>query len=431
MKINWFSPLPPAKTEIGKYTCKIVPLLQEFAKVTVWTSQDSWHSELNDYMSIRYYQPHNISWYEINQADLNIYQLGNNHLFHGDIWQISKKSPGLVILHDYKLQDFFYMLSDDKKNYLNQVFQLYGEEGLENAQKFLDGFVSMATMADKYPMTPLALESAIALMTHNRESYQQLSQENHWMTGYTPLPYLADNLGQIHRRKSQTPYQIIMFGFMGQNRCLNSVFKALAMLPRREQFRLHIYGEMWDEDYIFRQIQELGLENIITLHGFVSDDELHHALNNANLAINLRYPSMGEASASQLHLWSYSLPSIVSQTEWYGSLDSNAVAFVRPNHELEDLTHHLNDFLNNPEKFALMGIEGKKILEENHQPKMCAEAIINFAQQVMKYRPTHTIHSMATRIGGELNYFDLPSSTDLNRYSEIIDFICTSIPEKK
>ena len=91
MKINWFSPLPPAKTEIGKYTCKIVPLLQEFVKVTVWTSQDSWQSELNDYMSIRYYQPHNISWYEINQADLNIYQLGNNHLFHGDIWQISKK----------------------------------------------------------------------------------------------------------------------------------------------------------------------------------------------------------------------------------------------------------------------------------------------------------------------------------------------------
>ena len=258
------------------------------------------------------------------------------------------------MITNYKIFSICYQTI--KKIILIKFFKLYGEEGLENAQKFLDGFVSMATMADKYPMTPLALESAIALMTHNRESYQQLSQENHWMTGYTPLPYLADNLGQINRRKSQTPYQIIMFGFMGQNRCLNSVFKALAMLPRREQFRLHIYGEMWDEDYIFSQIQELGgLENIITLHGFVSDDELHHALNNANLAINLRYPSMGEASASQLHLWSYSLPSIASQTEWYGSLDSNAVAFVRPNHELEDLTHHLNDFLNNPEKICSNG----------------------------------------------------------------------------
>ncbi|AFZ46107.1 putative glycosyl transferase [Cyanobacterium stanieri PCC 7202] len=427
MKINWFSPLPPAKTEIAKYTYKIVSLLQKNAEVTIWTSQDKWDSELNDIFSIRYYQPHQMSWYDINQADLNIYQLGNNHLFHGDIWQVSCKCPGLVILHDYKLQDFFYMLSADKKNYLRQVFQLYGEKALADGQKFLDGFISMATMADTYPMTPLALQGVIALMTHNQQSYQQLSEENKWITGYTPLPYLAENPEQIHRRPQQIPYQIIMFGFMGQNRCLNSIFKTLAMLPRREQFRLNIYGEMWDKNYIVRQIQELGLENIIKIHGFVSEEKLNHALSQANLAINLRYPSMGEASASQLHLWSYSLPSIVSQTEWYASLNPKAVAFVRPNHELEDLTHHLNQFLDHPQKFAQMGIEGKKILQENHQPERCAEAILHFATKVIKHRPSHTIHSMTQKIGNTLNNADLLPSVDLNRYSEIIDFLCSPI----
>lgn len=430
MKINWFSPLPPAKTEIAKYTCKVVSLLQQKAQVTIWTSQHEWNSDLNDIFSIRYYHPDQMSWYDLNQADLNIYQLGNNHLFHGDIWRVSCKSPGLVILHDYKLQDFFYMLSTQKQDYLDQVFQVYGKEALEDGQKFLDGLISMATMADKYPMTPLALQGAIALMTHNQQSYQQLSKKNEWITGYTPLPYLAENPEQIHRRKQQIPYQIIMFGFMGQNRGLNSIFKTLAMLPRREQFRLNIYGEVWDQNYILRQIQELGLENIIKIHGFVSEEKLHHALNHANLAINLRYPSMGEASASQLHLWSYSLPSIVSQTEWYASLDPKAVAFVRPHHELEDLSYHLNEFLDNPEKFVRMGIEGKKILQENHQPEKCAEAILNFAQQVIKYRPTLSINSMTQKIGSTLYDTELLPSINLNRYGEIIDFLCSPISSK-
>ncbi|MGY6529472.1 MAG: glycosyltransferase [Cyanobacterium sp.] len=431
MKINWFSPLPPAQTDIAKYTYSIVSLLQKSATVTIWTNQEYYDEELNDIFTVRYYKPDHISWYEVNQADLNIYQLGNNYLFHGDIWKISQQCPGLVILHDYKLQDFFYMLSEDKTNYLNQVFQLYGKKGLKDAQKFLDGLVPMATMADKYPMTPLALQGGIALMTHNKQSYQKLSQENYWMTGYTPLPYLGDNLNQINRHSTQSPYQIIMFGFMGQNRCLDSVLKALAMLPRREQFNLNIYGEMWDQNYVLRQIQELGLENIVSLHGFVTDKELSQALNNASLAINLRNPSMGEASGSQLRLWNYGLPSIVSQTEWYANLDPKAVAFVRPHYEIEDLIEHLNNFLDNPLKFAQIGMEGKKILQQNHQLEICAEAILNFAQQVIKYRSTHTIHSMATRIGRELSYFNLPPSNNINRHSEIIDFICTSIPEKK
>ncbi|MBE9223826.1 glycosyltransferase [Cyanobacterium stanieri LEGE 03274] len=436
MKINWFTPLPPARTEIANYSIKILPILQDFADIRVWTNQDYWDSKLNDAMSVRYCRYNYIPWSEINEADLNIYQLGNNHLFHRDIWKISTQCPGLVVLHDYKLQDFFYMLSVNeqqvfnKQEYLHRVFNIYGMEGLNDANKFLNGLIPISFMANKYPMTSLALKGAIGVLTHNYDSYNSLSNKNQFITGYTPLPYLVDNPTQINSRKSQIPYQIIMIGFMGHNRCLTSVFHALAMVTRKDKFHLNIYGEIPDKDCFLKQIKELGLEKIVTLQGFVSEQELNTALCGANLAINLRNPSMGEASASQLHLWSYALPTIVSQTEWYSNLNPQAVAFVRPNHEIEDLVNHLNDFLDQPQKFAQMGIEGKKTLQQHHQPQACAQAILNLAQQVIQYRPTHTINTMATRIGKQLSYFDLPPSNDINRYSKIIDFICKSIPEK-
>ena len=107
MKINWFSPLPPAKTEIANYTLRILPYLHEKSDVTLWTNQEEWNQELEKYAPVKQYQLDKMPWFELNQGDINIYHIGNNATFHGDIWGISRQSPGLVILHDYKLQDFF------------------------------------------------------------------------------------------------------------------------------------------------------------------------------------------------------------------------------------------------------------------------------------------------------------------------------------
>ena len=38
---------------------------------------------------------------------------------------------------------------------------------------------------------------------------------------------------------------------------------------------------------------------------------------NLELLINLRYPTMGEASLSQLRIWRHALPSMVTQVGWH------------------------------------------------------------------------------------------------------------------
>jgi glycosyltransferase involved in cell wall biosynthesis len=426
MIINWFSPLPPAKTDIANYTLRIVYDLHKKIDINLWTNQQEWSQELEKYATVKQYQLDKIPWFELNQGDMNIYNLGNNATFHGDIWKISRQSPGLVILHDNKLQDFFYMLYPDKNDYIQQMKNIYGEKGGKIARLFLNGYYSLEFITENYPLTSLALENALGVITHNREVYLSLQEKNQWLTAYTPLPYISDELkSDINQKTAKIPYKLIIFGFIAKNRRLDTILKALSEFKQKDSFQLNIYGELWDENYIIKQVEELGLENIVTIHGFVTDNELDTALRHSDLAINLRYPTMGEASGSQLRIWNHSLPSLVTKIDWYGSLNPEAVAFVRHNHEIEDIQQHLQNFLDNPHDYQKMGIKGKQILENDHHPNLYTQAIIDVVKQVYDYRQHSAIDRIIQCVARELNYLNpnIASNSNLTNISEAIKFI--------
>jgi hypothetical protein len=170
------------------------------------------------------------------------------------------------------------------------------------------------------------------------------------------------------------------------------------MFPNVELFRLDIYGQIWDSEYIRTQIETLGLRGVAHLHGFVPEEELDAALAAAHLAVNLRTPSMGEASGSQLRIWDHALPTLVSQVAWYAKLPEDAVAFVRPEHEVMDIQRHLSAFLADPGRFVAMGAQGRRFLEEHHRPELYAEALIDFVTEVQSFSPQAAAYELAIRV---------------------------------
>src|ERR1051326_7313009 len=95
MKINWFCPLPPARTSIADdYLVGILPALSKHSELTLWTDQSSWDRSPESVALVRSYDPRRMSWPELNQADVTFYNIGNNHLFHTSIWQVSLKHSG-------------------------------------------------------------------------------------------------------------------------------------------------------------------------------------------------------------------------------------------------------------------------------------------------------------------------------------------------
>ena len=177
-------------------------------------------------------------------------------------------------------------------------------------------------------------------------------------------------------------FRFVLFGYLGSNRRVAVILDALAAMPEREKLSLDIYGMLGDESKIRKQIKSLGLRNV-SIHGFVSDHELERALSSAHMAINLRNPTMGEASASQLRIWSHALPSLVSEVGWYASLPRDTVRMVRTGeHEIADIQRHLRDFLEHPDEFKRMGEKGLTRLHAVHSSKACARAIVELAAQI-------------------------------------------------
>lgn len=411
MRLNWFSPLPPARTEIAHYTGWILPTLRSQAEIIVWTAQAEWDQTLENFAEVRCYQPEQIPWAEVNRADLSIYHLGNNVAFHRPIWQVSRCHRGLIVLHDICLQHFFAGLYrepwKDRDGYLAQMELHYGQVGRQDAEAFWGGALTVEYMAAHYPLTPLAVEKALGVLVHTRGGFDDLKGHIDCPIAYAALPYPASPHSQQYRsevtrlRAGGPPYRVIVFGYIHLNRRLDALLQALAEHPERDRFRLHVYGELWDDEYVRRGLHALHLERLVVLHGFVPAEELDAALATAHLAINLRYPSMGEASASQLRIWDHALPSVVTRAGWYAGLPEDAVAFVQPEHEIADIQGHLSAFLANPERFAQMGENGRRLLEERHTPEVYAKAIIHLALDAQRFRPQIAAYELVKRVNAE------------------------------
>jgi glycosyltransferase involved in cell wall biosynthesis len=414
MKLNWFSPLPPARSGIADYTFGILPVLIKHAEVTLWTDQYEWNPAIERYAVVRQYQPERIDWRELNRADLSFYHIGNNHLFHTSIWQVSRRSAGIVILHDFRLHDFFESLYRgkwrDQHGYLALMDTYYGHEGLKAAIEFVSAeHADHYLMAQRYPLTLPALENALGALVHTREAFEELRLSNRFPVVYAPLPSPVGSRRHTPR-PSENPYRLIIFGHMGRNRRLNAVLEALAQVPERNRFRLDIYGEMDDAKALRSEIHKWNLKEMVSVHGYAPESELDQALDAASLAINLRYPTMGEASASQLRIWDHALPSLVTKVGWYGSLSGEIVGHVRPEHEVADIRSHLESFLENPARYVRMGERGYRFVKEEHDAETYAKTIVSLVSDARNFMLRKTAYDLARRTGALIGSWSSPKS---------------------
>jgi hypothetical protein len=194
----------------------------------------------------------------------------------------------------------------------------------------------------------------------------------------------------------------VLFGYIGRNRRLDQILQALAEFPDRDAFHLDIFGQLENPESVRTRLKGSRLTDIVTVHGFVSEEKLNAALDAAHLAVNLRFPSMGEASASQLRIWDHALPSLVTPTGWYALLPEDTVAFVRPDHEVEDLQAHWRGFLADPDRFTRMGERGRLLLEEQHAPEIYVQTLLDFIGSPRCLHSRASAVHLAKRIGAEV-----------------------------
>jgi len=383
LKILWFSPMPPARTDIANYTARLALPLCEKAETLFCYPDDT------PCPGVWYGKPiGKLTTEEVNSADFCIYHIGNNAEFHGQIWECAVRHPGIVVLHDRAIHEFymgylgFWNGTADQaavQKYFETMAYWYGKKGYVAAVEVLEGRMKPYDCAYEFPLYETVLEDALGVISHNPLVSAEVRQRFPLLPIIDlPLPYRVPNdLPQAKEPRKSRVVRLVAFGFLGGNRRLVEFVTAWSKSPWRDQFTLDIAGEIFNGDEFWECVQQTGLAEQIKFHGFVEDKKLDFLLAQADLALNLRYPTMGEASGSQLRIWANRTASVVTDIGWYNQLPDDSVLKIRYDHEEEDILSLLEKLAHDQIDIQSIADSGWRQLRR-HDPHDYSAELVNW-----------------------------------------------------
>ena len=386
MNISWFSPLDAQSSEIARYSEQLLPSLQQLATVV---AVDDGSGGVASWWSPEVGEPA----VEKGVAPLPIYHIGNNPL-HLPIYRRSLEEPGLVVLHDLSLVDLARHLSHEMGQpdlWKEQMCRQYGEEVRALVNRSENSVADYNEMLARYPLFQPFIAGALGVVVHSRYARDALQRQ---LPPGTPLLQLnlpaagppPEVSGVARRAEHSGPMRFVFCGHVGPNRRLIQFMEAWGRLATPEAITLDLFGNISNNRELLQYAEHSGVADHIRLRGYVSDAELDEALNSADFAINLRWPTMGEASASQLRYWSAALPTLVSDVGWYGELPDDAVCKVSVDNESADLLAVLEDALVSPDKYRQVGQRGLQQLHSAHSPGHYARELVALAARLSDAR---------------------------------------------
>ena len=122
-KVAWFSPLPPQKSGIANYSYWLVKALHPYVDIDLYFDGPELALDLKNEFDV---YPLTAFHQKRNEYKEAVYHLGNNSLFHKEIYKLAWNYPSTIVLHDYNISAFMH-----EAFYLQADWRLY-EEALVN-----------------------------------------------------------------------------------------------------------------------------------------------------------------------------------------------------------------------------------------------------------------------------------------------------------
>src|SRR5687768_3391752 len=102
MKLAYFSPLNPQPSGISDYSEELLPYLAAQADVDLFV--DGFHPsnpKVTTYFRFFDYRRDPSMLARLRDYDAVLYHVGNDHRYHGGIFDTMRAHPGVVVFHDF------------------------------------------------------------------------------------------------------------------------------------------------------------------------------------------------------------------------------------------------------------------------------------------------------------------------------------------
>ena len=321
-KIAWLSPLPPQRSGIANYSYWLILALKRHFEIDLYCEGRAPATALaNEFRvyPLSAFAEHYKSYHEV------IYHLGNHTDFHRGIYQLAWDFPGTVVLHDYNLAAFMhdaFFCRNEEQLYKQALLEGYGDEGLQEFEGLMQGLVPHLA---RFPMSHAVVGRSRKAIVHHRWVKNQFAGHKHVEViphfarlNHLPSPEEIRNFKQKFRIRDDH-FVISCLGFVNSNKLPElQVAVVRRLIGDGYPVQLVFAGEPAPDVKILETEVRSGKfsENII-FTGYQTDADYFSAIFASDIIVNLRNPSMGEASGTLMHALAAAKPAIISDTNQY------------------------------------------------------------------------------------------------------------------
>ena len=392
MKIAHFSPLPPERTGVADYCWELLPELARHAQIDIWSNRGGDTSVPHGCGLVEWRDPAGLSD-QLSIYDATIYHLGNSS-FHEGAYRAFLEHPGVVVMHDFVLHNFFAgcLLAEAPGKYVEEMEYNYGPAGRAMAQNLLAGRIAplWETQPIQFPLNKRILDLAAGVIVHSDFS-KRLVLETH---AHLPVKQINFPCNGMKNTQSTAELKrcyglpsdrliIASFGMGTPHKRIATVLDAIGRLKHRNLLYL-LVGDLTDS--IRTAIQESGLEDFVRPTGYVTAEAFEDYCSITDICVNLRYPTYGETSASLCKLMGSAKACIVSDIGWFSELPDDCVAKIEVDeYEEETLLAWLDRLISNAALRLAMGSNAQKYMRTNHSLSSTAVQYVDFLSEVNQH----------------------------------------------
>ena len=393
MKIAYFSPLPPDRSGIAAYSAALLPHLAEYADLTLFTDHPEMvDAALHGRFPIR--PTASFAGPLREGVALCLYQMGNNSLYHTEAYHMLRRYPGVVVLHDLNLHSFYgdlYVRPGRLADYAREMAFDHGREGVAHARQARRG--EQPYDVQRFPLNGRVVQRSLGIIVHSQFAAAQIGARypqtrRQVVPLVQTLPGAEPTAVNAKIRLDYAPETALLasFGYVAPNKRLDVVVRAFANLHGRfPQLRLALVGQVI-EGYNFRALlDDLNLNNdVVRLVGYADEATFADYLAATDIGVNLRYPTLGESSATLLQLMAYGKPTLVSRVDAFAEVPETAVIPIDVGSEEQaQVETAVADLLQNEARRQAMGAAAARIVAEQHAPAVVARQYAAFLRQIV------------------------------------------------
>ncbi|MET0650370.1 MAG: methyltransferase domain-containing protein [Pyrinomonadaceae bacterium] len=420
MRLAYFSPLGPQRSGIADYSEELLPhLAAAGAEVTLFVEGFRLSDGgLVQRFAVRDYRRDPGALASLGEFDAAVYHMGNDHRYHAGVFDAMRAHPGVVVFHDFALQDFFLGLArqrGDMRLYLDEVAACHGDEARREAEEALARGATPAAFARAldFPLNCRLARGAEGILVHSdwsRARFERIApgvpirRVNHHIT-----PSAADALPRAPR-DARDPVRIASFGLITPDKGIERALRALAHLRDRYNFRYTLVGDPNSYFDVRALVRECGLEDRVEVTGHVTLEEFENRIGETDIALNLRERTVGETSGSLCRIMAAGVCAVVTAVGWFGELPDDCVVKVAPGEHADELLRaYLARLIEDGQLRARLGANARRHVVVEHDIRKSAEGYLDFIREVVAARPRRRL---LAGLSAELSVLGVEPDTD-------------------